>query len=108
METTGCQFPIYADPSKKLYEKLGMTRSLSLGSKKPDYQQRSMLLMSLMGVFQALSTGTRAVKGGDMKQNGGEFLFDDGTLVWAHRMQNTRDHAELPELKRLLGFVENL
>lgn len=45
-----------------------------------------------------------AFKGGDYSQNGGEWVFVDGHLEWCHRMQNTRDHAEVAELGKVLGF----
>ena len=102
-QTTGCPFPIYADPSRKLYDYLGMTRTLDMG-KKPEYIQSNMLLTSMQSIVQGIKTGNKALKGGDLKQVGGEFLFQDGRCVWVHRMRNTRDHAEVPHLRRLLGL----
>ena len=37
---------------------------------------------------------------------GGEFLFENGKVSWCSRMKNTRDHAELPEIRKQLG-VDN-
>lgn len=102
-ETTGCPFPIYADPSRKIFDLLGMTKTLALGSK-PGYMRRSLLVNSLLSILQGIKSGSAAMKGGDIKQVGGEFLFDDGKVVWCHRMKNTRDHTEVPELKHVLGF----
>lgn len=76
-ETTGCPFPIYADPSRKLYDHLGMTRTFNLGAK-PEYMQTNVLINSVQSIFQGLSTGKKALKGGDFKQVGGEFLFENG------------------------------
>ncbi len=45
-----------------------------------------------------------ALKGGDQKQVGGEFLFEGGEVRWCHRMRNTRDHVEVPELREVLGL----
>ncbi|KAF2678689.1 hypothetical protein K458DRAFT_422920 [Lentithecium fluviatile CBS 122367] len=101
--TTKCQFPIYADPTRKLYELLGMTRTLELG-KKPAYIQSNLLVTSVQAIIQGLSTGNKALKGGDFKQVGGEFLFEDGKCVWAHRMRNTRDHMEVEALRGVLGL----
>ena len=43
------------------------------------------------------------LSGGDFWQVGGEFLFgSDGTVRWCHRMRNTRDHAELDQLRKEL------
>lgn len=133
---TSCPFPIYADPTKRLYAALGMQRTLNLGAR-PDYQRRG----TLMGMLQSVRQGFTAIKGGkvlkagDMHQVGGEFLFEPLTLAtpisspsddvdkqlgaqgdtlgvqgeekritWCHRMRNTRDHAELPELREVLGL----
>jgi hypothetical protein len=103
-EATQCPFPIYADPSRKLYDQLGMSRTLSLGSKKPDYMRNSILSGVFRSVVQGVRSGTGATKGGDIKQVGGEFMFDEGKVVWCHRMKNTRDHSEIPELQRVLGL----
>ncbi|OAK95420.1 hypothetical protein IQ06DRAFT_59225 [Phaeosphaeriaceae sp. SRC1lsM3a] len=102
-KTTNCPFPIYADPTRKLYDLLGMTRTLQLGSK-PQYMQTHMLINSVQSIFQGLSTGKNALKGGDLKQVGGEFLFEDGNCTWVHRMKNTRDHSEVGDIRNLLGL----
>ena len=44
------------------------------------------------------------LSGGDFKQVGGEFLFQNGKVTWCHRMKNTRDHAELPLVRQQLGL----
>ncbi|MCJ1412717.1 hypothetical protein MMC19_006815 [Ptychographa xylographoides] len=103
-ETTNCTFPIYADPTKKLYKLLGMTRTLTLGDHRPDYMQKSLMSVMLQSIYQGLTKGRQAFRGGDYWQVGGEFLFEDGEAVWCHRMQNTRDHAEVPELRKQLGL----
>ncbi|KAF2644116.1 hypothetical protein P280DRAFT_466800 [Massarina eburnea CBS 473.64] len=105
-EATNCPFPIYADPTGKLYEYLGMTRTLDLG-KKPSYIQSNLLVTSLQSIAQALKTGTNALKGGDFKQVGGEFLFEGGECVWVHRMRHTRDHTEIKEMREKLGLTES-
>lgn len=102
-ETTNCPFPIYADPTRKLYDLLGMTRTWSLGSK-PGYMHTNMMTISLQSIFQGLGTGKKALKGGDMKQVGGEFLFEEGECTWVHRMKTTRGHAEVGDLRSLLGL----
>ncbi|KAI9792712.1 MAG: hypothetical protein M1816_001811 [Peltula sp. TS41687] len=104
IETTGCRFPIYADPSRKIFDLLGMTKTLTLGPARPDYMRRSLLTNIVLSFVQVIKSGNGAFKGGDYRQVGGEFLFEDGKLVWCHRMKNTRDHGEVPVLKQLLGF----
>jgi hypothetical protein len=139
-EATSCPFPIYADPTRKLYDILGMTRTLDLGSR-PEYMRASLANVMLQSVVQSLKhlKGGKAFQGGDYSQVGGEFLFepfnlntplsspapgieenkqlgDHGLLgaagvggeekrvTWCHRMKNTRDHAEIPELREVLGL----
>lgn len=104
ISNTNCSFPIYADPSRKLYETLGMTCSLSQGSKKPDYQVSSLMGVVGKSLVQVVSSGTGAFKGGHQSQNGGEFLFENDKVTWCHRMRNTRDHTEIPLLRQILGF----
>ncbi|KAL9583546.1 MAG: hypothetical protein Q9212_002637 [Teloschistes hypoglaucus] len=109
---TECTYPIYADPSKQLYARLGMTRTLSLGNKSPQYMQYSLPSAVVRAIYQGLRAGRDAFRGGDYFQVGGEFIFEhppsssssssDGkattttTVSWCHRMKNTRDHAEAP------------
>ncbi len=142
IETTGCPFPIYADPSKKLYDELGMMRTLNMG-KRPEYQRKELVHIMAASFVQSLKSlkGGQALKGGDYYQVGGEFMFEPvepctplGTdtdtdtdaqnpwegkgerameqmekteekhVTWCHRMMNTRDHAEIPELMEVLGL----
>ena len=103
-QTTACPFPIYADPTRKLYDHLGMTRTLDLGPSRPEYMQKSLLYVMLASFVQSLKSGWGAIQGGDYRQVGGEFLFDDGNVTWGHRMRNTRDHAEIPALRNVLGL----
>jgi hypothetical protein len=137
---TACPFPIYADPTRQLYNMLGLQRTLNLGVR-PDYQRRGAAAGALNSVRQALSVlkGGKAFQGGDLQQVGGEFLFEptnmatpihspveerkeaeinaqrvrgalgsvegeEKRITWCHRMRNTRDHAELPELREVLGL----
>lgn len=104
IETTNCIFPIYAEPTRKLYDIFSMTSNMALGPKKPDYIQKSPLVTTLQSIVKAISSGRDALKGGDFKQVGGEFLFQGGEVKWCHRMQNTRDHAEVDVLKEVLGM----
>ncbi len=46
------------------------------------------------------------LSGGAPRQVGGEFMFEGGKVTWCKRMRNTRDHAEIPEIKQHLGLVE--
>jgi hypothetical protein len=128
---TNCPFPIYTDPTKKLYDELGMMRTLNLGHR-PEYQRKELLTIMMASFVQSLKMmkGGMALKGGDMQQVGGEFLFEpveeeespgpsplnsekqlgsgytevEKRVTWCHRMRNTRDHAEIPEIREVLGL----
>lgn len=101
---TECPYPIYADPSKKLYAQLGMIRTLELGPRSPQYMQCSLPSAIVRAIYQNLKAGRSAFKGGDYWQVGGEFLLEDGQVSWCHRMRNTRDHTEIPEIRRQVGL----
>lgn len=88
--------------------------TLAMGAR-PEYFRKSMLRLVGESIVQGLkhiSSGL-VTKGGDSRQNGGEFLFDvDGGgeakgVTWCHRMANTRDHADIPVLRRVLNLEEN-
>lgn len=104
VENTGCPYPVYADPTRKLYDILGMTKTLSLGNKTPEYMQKSLFSMVFRSFFQELRAGRNMLSGGDFWQVGGEFIFETGEVSWCHRMKNTRDHAEVSELRERLGL----
>lgn len=121
VKRTALPYPLYTDPSKALYQTLGMGRTLDGGSK-PKYQTTSTLGNIVTSASQALGrlvagagqgeSGGRADfwRGGDFSQVGGEMLLRaaEGTesgfeCVWIHRMRNTRDHAEMDVLSKALG-----
>ena len=103
VKETNCPFAIYADPTRKLYDGLGMSRTLSLGEKKPDYIKSSFVGNVLKSAVSQFSAGSSMFQGGDIHQVGGEYLVDrEGKILWSHQMNNTRDHAEIDELRRVL------
>jgi hypothetical protein len=74
---TGCQFPIYTDPTRSLFDALGMVKTLTMGSK-PAYTKKS----TSRGIFDSIVQGLKhvpkglALKSGDHRQVGGEFLYE--------------------------------
>jgi hypothetical protein len=62
------------------------------------------------GVAMGLAMGRDATRSGEHDRIGGEFLFrrreggGEWECVWAHRMANTRDHAEIAVLRDVLGL----
>ncbi|OAA68076.1 Thioredoxin-like fold protein [Niveomyces insectorum RCEF 264] len=127
-EAAACPYPVYADPTRRLYDVLGMVSTLALGAP-PGYMQRTSLWRSsLRSIGQGLRQIPRglALKGGNQRQVGGEFLFErrqppaegadanahananahaaDVTVTWCHRMTTTRDHAEPEQIRTLLAL----
>lgn len=79
---TNCKFQIYTDPKRSLFTALGMNSTLNLGTK-PDYVKRPLSRSTLAGIAQGLRAIPRglALKGGNQRQVGGEFLFEPSDLV---------------------------
>ncbi|KAK2022998.1 hypothetical protein LX32DRAFT_645015 [Colletotrichum zoysiae] len=77
LEETGCPFPVYTDPTRRLFDTLGMTRTLALGTR-PAYMRKSLLKSAAESVLQGLKQvkAGLATKSGDHRQVGGEFLFE--------------------------------
>lgn len=74
---TNCPFPVYTDPRHSLFDALEMTKTWALGAK-PAYMRKSMTRSVIESVVQGLKqipTG-KALKSGDQRQVGGEFLFE--------------------------------
>lgn len=82
MADTNCKFPIYTDPKRSLFNALGMNQTLQMGTK-PDYVKRTLSRSTLAGIAQGLRAIPQglALKGGNQRQVGGEFLFEPSSLV---------------------------
>lgn len=132
IEETNCPFPLYADPTRRLYSELGMVRTLAMGQRPAYMQNRTLAQTIVSGVVQGLKQvkSGLALKSGDQRQVGGEFLFEPASMTletpittpeavddknrdgfveekrvtWCHRMRTTRDHVEIPELMEVLGL----
>ncbi|KAI1738031.1 AhpC/TSA antioxidant enzyme-domain-containing protein [Xylaria scruposa] len=78
VKETGCRFPVYADPTRRLYADLGMVRTLSMGPRPAYLQNRTVAHTVVSGIVQGLRQvkSGLATKSGDQKQVGGEFLFE--------------------------------
>jgi len=100
---TSCPYPIYCDPDRNLYRALGMRCTLDLGKKKPEYIKSGILAGSMSSMWTMLRS-RNIWKGGAFEQNGGEWVFVGEEVRWCHRMRSTRDHAELEEVRGVLGL----
>ncbi|KAK6434052.1 hypothetical protein LTR95_009768 [Oleoguttula sp. CCFEE 5521] len=106
-QRTGCPFEIYCDPSRALYSKLGMIQDLGLGETTPQYSKSTIVGGTVKSMGNMLKAGLGVRHGGNYSQDGGEWVFEKGgELKWCRRMRNTRDHAEVTELKNVLGIEE--
>jgi len=105
-KTTGCPFPIFTDPTKSLYKTLGMSWSLDIGRKRPEYMKDISPPAWLAGQLKQMSQteANLRFRGGNWLYLGSEMLFEAGEVVWVHRMKNYRDHAEVDVLRRVLGI----
>lgn len=104
---TGCPFPIYADPTRKLYDELGMIKTLALGHR-PAYATANIIKVSLASVVQGLKQLPRGMttKAGDTRQVGGEFLFEPESVLspvgtpWAELERRMGEHQDLLQPRR--------
>ncbi|KND86338.1 Thioredoxin-like protein AAED1 [Tolypocladium ophioglossoides CBS 100239] len=82
VEATGCPFPVYTDPTRSLFDELGMVKTLALGSA-PAYMKKSMTKSIIDSIGQVLrfAPSGLALKSGDKRQVGGEFLFEPLDVV---------------------------
>ncbi|GAA6027231.1 hypothetical protein JCM8097_002507 [Rhodosporidiobolus ruineniae] len=100
------EFEVFADPTKKTYEALGMTlRTLEMGKETPYYQRAGVIGNALQSILSAFKLRKLTTSPGDLKQLGGEFVFGPGREpLYTHRMENTRGHAPLNELLQAAGL----
>ncbi|TWU72448.1 hypothetical protein ED733_003676 [Metarhizium rileyi] len=82
VEATKCPFPLYTDPTRAIFDELGMTKTLALGSR-PAYMKKSMWRSTLDSIGQGLRVLPKglSLKSGDQRQVGGEFLFEPLDIV---------------------------
>ncbi|KAL6922133.1 hypothetical protein ACHAPO_002891 [Fusarium lateritium] len=79
---TGCRFPVYTDPTRSIFDSLGMSKTLQMGAK-PAYMRRSMahsIVGSIIQGVKQIPTGN-VLKMGDQRQVGGEFLFEPQDIL---------------------------
>ena len=99
---TGCLFPIYVDPTRATYDTLGFVTNVQAGESKPKYLVQSTVANVFTSIMSGLMSGSKALSGGKMSQDGGEYVWVDGKLVYSHIMQNSSDHLEIEDLEKIL------
>lgn len=101
---TGCPFPVYTDPTRKLYSELGMLSTLKMGQKPAYLGEKSfakLVASSVIQGFKHVGSGN-VTKMGDQRQVGGEFLFEPATLSLEPPIA-TPVVDDVGEEKRVLG-----
>ncbi|KYK60514.1 fmHP [Drechmeria coniospora] len=99
VEATNCPFLIYTDPTRSLFDKFGMIKTLSLGPK-PAYMKKSIT----KGIFDSIGQALRhvpdglALKSGDQRQVGGEFLFEPLDIVTPITTPREEGHKRIASL----------
>lgn len=91
---TKCPYEIYTDKTHTIYNAFLMYLSQNLSDKRPDKIGKRFIAR--------LSAGSQAFKAGPDNQLGGEMLFEDGRVVWCHRMLKRTSHTRVGALKMLL------
>ncbi|EHK25668.1 uncharacterized protein TRIVIDRAFT_31809 [Trichoderma virens Gv29-8] len=98
---TGCQFPIYTDPTRSLFDALGMVKTLNMGNK-PAYAKKS----TSRGIFDSIVQGLKhvpkglALKSGDHRQVGGEFLYEPFQVSTPITTPQEEQHPQFGTLER--------
>ncbi|KAJ5083465.1 hypothetical protein N7456_012892 [Penicillium angulare] len=108
MEETGTELPIYSDSSGELYEKLQMTRTMDGFTTPPPYTEASFVGSFATCLKQMWRRGWAGLRGGNWGQQGGEWIFQDGRLRYAHRMEGDNDHLTAEELVEILRVDQGL
>lgn len=103
MEETSDEFPIYSDPSGRIYEKLKMIRSTDGFTEPPPYSCESFSSALGKTFKQIWKRGWAGLKGGSWDQQGGEWIFQRGKLRYAHRMEGANDHLTAERLCEILS-----
>lgn len=101
----GCEFPVYSDPSREVYKHFGITMSTMAAGTKPAYTKHGLTTNTLISLKRNLAMPLK--NPGDLNGLGGEFVLGPGKTdcAFAHRMKNTRDHAELVDILKAIGMT---
>jgi AhpC/TSA antioxidant enzyme len=103
MDETSDAFPLYSDPSGKIYEKLGMKRTYEGFTEPPPYSSDSFFGSCVYDLKQRCKHGWAGLfRGGALDQSGGEWIFQRGKLKYAHRMRKINDHLTANRLFAIL------
>ncbi|PYH40842.1 peroxiredoxin-like family protein [Aspergillus saccharolyticus JOP 1030-1] len=101
---TAAKFPVYTDPTGRIYSKLHMKRTVDGITRPPAYTEVSFVRALGRTLRQMFSAGglLRAFRGGPWNLNGGEWVFRGGRCVYMHRMESLGDHLTAHQLLEVL------
>jgi hypothetical protein len=105
MEETSDDFPIYTDPTGRIYEKLQMKRQMGGFTEPPPYSNFSFPTGLAEACKQIWKRGWTGLRGGNWNQEGGEWIFQRGKLRYAHRMEGSHDHLTAERLLEILNVA---
>ncbi|KAK8069120.1 hypothetical protein PG994_005736 [Apiospora phragmitis] len=106
---THCPFPVYADPTKVLYNELGMVRTLAMGNRPAYMQNKSVAQTVMSGIVQGLKQvkSGLVLKMGDQRQVGGEFLFEPASLSLDSPIPTPSDEEKSIDLDEKTGPIDD-
>uniref|UniRef100_V5GNP1 Glucose 1-dehydrogenase n=1 Tax=Kalmanozyma brasiliensis (strain GHG001) TaxID=1365824 RepID=V5GNP1_KALBG len=101
-------FTFYADPQLRLYHALGVTRrNLSTGDPSKEkigsHHTGSYTQNLFSSIGEILKSGTQALKGGDFKQLGGEFVWNQEAGIIVHYLGDAATTTEAQSLQTELA-----
>ncbi|RAK75974.1 peroxiredoxin-like family protein [Aspergillus fijiensis CBS 313.89] len=105
---TAARFPVYTDPTGRIYSELRMNRTVRGITRPPAYTEVSFVRALGRTLRQMFSAGgwRRAFRGGPWNLNGGEWVFKGRRCVYVHRMESVGDHLTAGQLLEVLGEGE--
>lgn len=106
MEETSDAFPIYTDPTGKIYETLHMKRTMDGFTTPPPYAPVSFSGALAKCFKQIWKHGWAGLRAGRLDQQGGEWIFQRGRLRYAHRMEGVNDHLTADQLFTILKTAQ--
>jgi AhpC/TSA antioxidant enzyme len=94
--------PVLADPDKTAYAAFSLKRTTWLRMFRPGIGWRFLMSVLRGGKIR------RIPEGEDPLQTGGDFLFDDGKLVWAYTSPDPTDRPTVDQLlKTIRDYVHD-
>lgn len=102
LQDTNCEFRMFVDPGRQLYNALGLRRSVA----------KVWSISSLVYYAEQKRAGRKLVamfEEDDLTQMGGDFIFDkDGTLALVYRSKVSTDRPSVDDLLKCVKDVKTM